>query len=377
MHYFQLPHYTSIERMVSALRPTHPVHCMHPKNLKHAAVDFIDNFPGITYYAIKSNSDPYVLKHLYDAGIHHFDVASIREIQQVYDMFPKTKLAFMNPVKSAEAIHSAYFDYNVRDFVTDTLEETHKIYNETNKANDLTIVVRLAMDKGSSICHLTDKFGCSENEAVSLLQLASTMTNRVGLSFHVGSQTLDPESYALAIRKAGEVIKSSGVNICVLDVGGGFPSPNLGMDILPMQKYFTTIKEELQKLNLPETCEIWAEPGRALSGTCSTLVVRVELRKGNNLYINDGSYGNMLEVATMNWTNKVKVIRDEETEAEISPFSFYGPTCDSIDYMKGPFMLPSDIKPGDWIAIESMGAYTSSTQTHFNGFYSDFQVEIS
>jgi ornithine decarboxylase len=237
------------------------------------------------------------------------------------------------------------------------------------------------MPKGSAACALTGKFGCLPDQAVSLLQAADKAVHKVGLSFHVGSQTLDPASYATAIRKAGEVIAASRVELDVLDVGGGFPVPGMGMDTLRLTDYFTVIGEEIAKLNLPQSCRTWSEPGRALCGTCATLVVRVELRKGDVLYINDGSYGNMFEVCSMNWKNSVHLLRParkgrKAASKTLAPFRFYGPTCDSVDYMQGPFMLPEDICEGDWIAIDSMGAYMAASRSRFNGFYADQQVEI-
>lgn len=377
-----LNRFATVEDMVKNLRPSQSVQCMHPENLYAAARTFIDHFPGHSLYAIKSNPDPYVLQHLYNAGIRHFDVASLGEVKLVRGMFPLAHLAFMNPVKSREAIRSAYFDYGVRDFVIDTFEELHKILEETKVAADLTIVVRLAMPKGSAACELTNKFGCTPDVAVSLLQDADKVANKVGISFHVGSQTLDPSSYAIAIQKAGEVIKQSGVQMDVFDIGGGFPVPHMGMEIQPLTAYFEVIKAEIAKLKLPKGCQVWSEPGRALCGTGSTLVVRVELRKGDVLYINDGSFGNMFEVCSMGWKNTVHLIRPprrgrKPTSKAAVPFRFYGPTCDSVDYMPGPFMLPEDICEGDWIAIQGMGAYMAASQSKFNGFYSDFQVEIS
>jgi ornithine decarboxylase len=377
-----MPRYASVEDMVKNLRPTQSVHCMHPENLVQAARTFLDHFNGHTLYAIKSNPDPYVLQHLYNAGIRHFDVASLGEVKLVRGMFPNAHLAFMNPVKSRESIRAAYFDYGVRDFVIDTFEELHKILEETKVAADLCIVVRLGMPKGSAACELTNKFGCPPDVAVSLLRDADKVAHRVGLSFHVGSQTLDPQSYADAIIKAGEVIKQSGVQMDVFDIGGGFPVPHMGMDIQPLTAYFDVIKSEVAKLKLPKSCQIWSEPGRALCGTGSTLVVRVELRKGDVLYINDGSFGNMFEVCSMGWKNTVHLMRPtrkgrKPSAPKLSPFRFYGPTCDSVDYMPGPFMLPDDVCEGDWIAIQGMGAYMAASQSRFNGFYSDFQVEIA
>lgn len=377
-----LSRFATVEDMVKNLRPTQSVQCMHPENLVQAARTFIDHFPGHSLYAIKSNPDPYVLQHLYAAGIRHFDVASLGEVKLVRGMFPNAHLAFMNPVKSREAIRAAYFDYGVRDFVIDTFEELHKILEETKVAADLTIVVRLAMPKGSAACELTNKFGCMPEVAVSLLRDADKVAHKVGISFHVGSQTLDPASYALGIQKAGEVIKQSGVQMDVFDVGGGFPVPHMGMEILPLTAYFDVIKQEIAKLKLPKSCQVWSEPGRALCGTGSTLVVRVELRKNDILYINDGSFGNMFEVCSMGWKNTVHLIRPSRKgrkapSKNVTPFRFYGPTCDSVDYMAGPFTLPDDICEGDWIAIQGMGAYMAASQSHFNGFYSDFQVEIA
>ncbi|MDD3371766.1 MAG: type III PLP-dependent enzyme, partial [Alphaproteobacteria bacterium] len=155
------------------------------------------------------------------------------------------------------------------------------------------------------------------------------------------------------------------------------------MDILPLTAYFDAIREEIAKLKLPKSCEIWAEPGRGLSGDCSTLVVKVQLRKGDLLYINDGSFGNMFEIASMNWKNDVSLMRlprkDKEHKApskKLAAFRFYGPTCDSVDYMAGPFMLPEDAAEGDYIALEGMGAYMACSQSRFNGFFSDTKVEI-
>ncbi len=376
----ELLQFGSVDAMIKGLRPTQSIHCMHPEKLHEAARLFIENFHGHSLYAVKSNPDPYVLKKLNEAGINHFDVASLGEIKLVRDLFPRAHLAFLNPVKSREAIRAAYFDYGVRDFVIDTQEELEKILVETDFAKDLLILVRIAMPKGSAACQLTGKFGCTPGAAVALLRAADAVAKKVGISFHVGSQTLDPNSYRDAIQKCADVLSNSGVKLSVLDVGGGFPIQGLGMDILPLTAYFAVIKEEIARLKLPKSCEIWAEPGRALSGNCSTLVVRVELRKGDLLYINDGSFGNMFEVCSMAWKNKVTLSRPPKSQKppskKLVPFRFYGPTCDSVDYMPGPFMLPCDAGEGDWIALEGMGAYMAASQSRFNGFYSDMKVEI-
>ena len=374
-----LGRYSDVDSAIRALNPSEPLLCFHPDAVAQSATTFLDHFPGASYYAVKSNPDPYVLTQLYAAGIKHFDVASLGEVKQIRGLFADAELAFMHPVKSREAISAAYFDYGVRVFVLDSLPELRKIQEETRQAKDLTLVVRLAMPKGSAACTLSGKFGATPALGAELLREAAKTAARVGLSFHVGSQTLDPQSYADAIRKAGDVARESGVTLGVLDVGGGFPIRGLGMEIPPLSAFFEVIKKALAEQKLPETCAVWCEPGRALSGGSTTLVARVELRKDDALYLNDGSFGNMFEVCSMQWRNDARLIRREgyaESAAPLKPFRFFGPTCDSVDYMPGPFMLPDDIADGDWIALSGMGAYGSASQTNFNGFDSDIKVEI-
>ncbi len=374
-----LPCFESVEAAVRTLRPAEPLLCSHPDELVKNAKLFLKSFPGMTLYAVKANPDPYVLTHLYRAGIRHCDVASLGEIRLLRGLLPDMRLAFMHPVKGREAIHEAYFNYGIRDFVLDTADELRKIREETKGARDLTLVVRLDRPKGSAACPLAGKFGAMPDQAVELLRAASKIAQKVGLSFHVGSQTLEPASYVNAIREAGDVIRKSGVEIGAFNVGGGFPIPDLGMDVPPLSAYFDVIRKEIAELKLPPTTQVWCEPGRALSGTSTTLVTRVELRKGDVLYLNDGSFGNMFEVCSMRWRNTAKVIYADAqagNTAELRPFHFYGPTCDSVDYMPGPFVLPADIKEGDWIALRGMGSYMAASRTSFNGFATDLHVEI-
>lgn len=218
---------------------------------------------------------------------------------------------------------------------------------------------------------MTDKFGCNTEQAIHLLRLARSKANRVGLSFHVGSQTVNPQSYADAIDSCDNLILRSGIKLGVFDIGGGFPIPGLGMDIPPLMAFFKVIRERIATLHLPRTCEIWSEPGRALSGTASVFVTRVELRKGQVLHINDGTFGNMFEIASGKWRNTVHMIRPARKNRKApsknkAAFSLYG-----------PFILPDDIGEGDYIALEGMGAYMAASRSHFNGFYSDLQVEIT
>ncbi|MDD3287572.1 MAG: type III PLP-dependent enzyme [Alphaproteobacteria bacterium] len=363
--------FNSVYEAVIRLRPEAPLRCIFPCMLRRNAHKFIQKFKGHALYAVKSNPDPYILSVLYASGINRFDVASLPEIELLSSLCPNAQLSFMHPVKSRRAIREAYFLHGIREFVIDTPDELKKLWEETSFAKDLTIIVRLAMPKGSALCSLAGKFGIHTDKAPILLKQAKEIASKTGISFHIGSQSLVPGSYAKAIQMAGKVIKNYGDKIDVFDVGGGFPIPHLGIEPPSLEKFFEEIESSIALLSLPSECEVWAEPGRALSGTGEVLIVKVELRKENKLYINDGSFGNMFEVCSMNWKNDVELIRENPllcARNELLPYEFFGPTCDSVDYSKGPFLLPSDIHEGDWIAIYGMGAYMSASQSNFNGF---------
>lgn len=376
-----LQSFSSVDEAVAALRPCVPMYCFFPEALAKSARLFCNHFPGFSYYAVKSNSDPYVLKHLYAAGVRHFDVASLSEVELVRGLFPDAKLAFMHPVKSREAIRDAYFCHGVRAFVLDSHDELRKIVEETKNAADLLLIVRVTMPKGSAAHPLSGKFGATPELTIELLREARQFAKKIGLSFHVGSQTIQPESYYEAIERVGCVIEQAGLELDVLDVGGGFPISCIGMDVRPLTEYFDAIREGLALLRLPSRCEIWCEPGAGLAGLSGETVVRVDLRKDDALYINDGACGSLFDMCWDKRRNDVRLIRKfgadrEERSVALKPFYFYGPTCESFDKMPGPFMLPENVAEGDWIVISGMGAYGLSFRTHYNGFYSDLKVEI-
>lgn len=375
-----LPRFSDVVSAVTTMRPSEALYCLHPDALAQSAALFLGHFPGKSYYAVKSNPDPYVLSHLYAAGINHFDVASLGEVKLIRGMFPDANLAFMHPVKSREAIRAAYFDYGVRVFVLDTLEELRKIEAETKSATDLTLLVRLAMPKGSAAHPLSGKFGASPDLTVELLGEVRKVARRTGIAFHVGSQTVEPASYTEALQRVGEVIRRANITLDILDVGGGFPISGIGMDVRPLTDYFDSIRQGLAALELPKTCDVWCEPGAGLSGYSGTTVVRVEMRKDNALYINDGMHGSLFDLCMEGRRNDVQIIRAESRNAPadvtLKPFHFHGPTCESHDHMPGPFMLPDDIMEGDWIAISGLGGYGLTFRTNYNGFCSDLRAEI-
>jgi ornithine decarboxylase len=357
--------------VVRELEPDVPLICLRPAELRKKARAFLDGFPGDVLYAVKCNPDAEVLKHLVEGGITHFDAASMGEIRQVRAVMPDAAIHFMHPIKARSAIRAAYFDYGVRDFVLDSFAELSKILAETRNADDLVLVVRLAMPKGQAVYDLSGKFGAAPQDAAALLSACAKVAAKVGLSFHVGSQCVDPSAYERALDLAGQVIAQSGVALDVLDVGGGFPVAYADVQPPPLSHFLAAISRGVAKLDLPAHCRLWCEPGRALVAEGQSVVVQVQAKKGGALYINDGVYGTLADAgAAVGLRFPVRVVGQGSArrQGRLRAFEFFGPTCDSADRMRGPFLLPSDIQVGDWIEIGQVGAYGRVLSTGFNGF---------
>jgi ornithine decarboxylase len=348
---------------------------VRPGAVDLAARWFQKNFNGDVLYAVKANPSPWVIRTLAESGLTRFDVASVPEIELVAEHAPGAKMAFMHPVKSRAAISAAYFDYGVRTFSFDTHEELIKILDATGQARDLNLMVRLAVSSEGASYPLSGKFGVEAHDAPSLLLAARRATqDLMGVAFHVGSQCMRPTAYQAAMAQASRALVRAGVFADVVDVGGGFPSVYPGMVPPSLGDYFDSIDRGFAEMMVHETTELWCEPGRALVAESSSVLAKVELRKGDALYLNDGSYGSLFDATHSKWPFPVKLIRDgEASDAPMKPFRFYGPTCDSLDHMPGPFWLPEDAGEGDYIEIGMLGAYGVAMTTRFNG-YGDMDV---
>jgi len=353
---------------IAKLRPVQPVTLVRPHAASRAARFFAEKFPGRSMYAVKANPSPDLIKILWESGITHFDVASIAEVRLVADVAPEATLCFMHPVKAEEAIAEAYFEHGVRVFSLDSMEELDKIVRATKGATDLTLCVRLRVSSDHSKLSLASKFGVGPGESKDLLIAVRQVADALGICFHVGSQAMSPEAYANAMERARAAIVEAGVTVDVVDVGGGFPSSYPGMEPPPLERYFATIHRAFESLPISYSAELWAEPGRALCAEYSSLIVRVERRRGDELYINDGAYGALFDAAHIGWRFPVRLLREPDSNAKDIGFSFYGPTCDDMDRMAGPFELPADIQAGDYIEIGMLGAYGAAMRTGFNGF---------
>ena len=350
--------------------PERPVALVRPRSVSVAARWFQDNLKADVFYAVKANPSRWVVETLVEAGVRGFDAASIAEIELVRSVLPDARIAFMHPVKSRAAITKAYFDHGVRTFSLDCVEELNKILDATGGAADLNLIVRMAVSADGAAYTLSGKFGVSPDQAPALL-LATRQAVRdglMGVSFHVGSQCMRPTAYQAAMAQVGRSISRAGVIVDIVDIGGGFPSVYPGMVPPDMQEYADAIHRGFAEMPVSETTELWCEPGRALVAESSSILARVDLRKGDALYLNDGSYGSLFDATHSRWPFPTKLVRDGAASAELKAFQFYGPTCDSIDHMPGPFWLPADVREGDFIEIGMLGAYGVAMTTGFNGY---------
>lgn len=370
-----LPAFATVGDVLRAYEGDDAIFVLYPKKIAAAARVFLNGFPGKVMYAVKANPHPAVIKTLWTSGVRHFDVASTREVDLVQAIAPSAKLFLMHPVKSRATIRHAYAA-GVRDFSFDCSEELQKILAETGFASDLALHLRLALPKGEAAMPLSGKFGATREEAIALLREARSKVAVLGITFHVGSQCLNSEDYRRALGWVRSIVDEAAIEIDSIDCGGGFPVAYPGMAPKPMNTYFSAIRSALEEYRF-DHLQVLGEPGRALCAQGGSTLTRVELRKGQDLYINDGSYGSLFDAAQCAWKFPVKLHRSApRSEASPEAFRFFGPTCDSLDVMNGPFDLPADVEEGDWIEVCHLGAYGQALSSRFNGFYSETTVAV-
>ncbi len=370
--------FKSVEQLINQLKPNDPVYCIRKQSIKTASMFFKNNFPGKVLYAVKTNPNIEVLRTILKCGIDQFDVASIKEIEAIKNLDKNVKCSYMHTVKSRDNIKEAYFKHKIKTFALDTKDELIKIIEATKYAKDLELFVRVSVSNEHAEIDLSKKFGAISSEAVGLLRLTKQYSKKIGISFHVGSQCMHPISYSKGIEEIGKIIKKTKILPDYINVGGGFPTIYPDLISQPLVNYFNEIKKSLVNLKLSNIPEIICEPGRAIVAESGSSIVRVILRKKQKLFINDGTYGTLFDAGVPNIIYPSKLITDGRViSKKITAFDFYGPTCDSMDYMKGPFLLPNNIKEGDYIELGQLGAYGLTFRTEFNGFYSNkiFEVE--
>ena len=369
--------FNTVNELVNLLKPDYPVYCIRTEEIKKSLKFFKENFPGKILYAVKTNPHEKVIKHIIANGIKDFDVASLNEIKLIKKINSEVNLHFMHTVKSKESISSAYFDYGVKSFSLDNKDELRKILEATNQAKDLKLFVRIAISNEHAEIDLSRKFGAHPSEALGLVRLCKEHSKKLGISFHVGSQCMHKISFSKGLKEIENIIKKTKIIPDTINIGGGFPAIYPDLKPEPLINYMEEIKKGVRNLKLNKTPEIICEPGRAIVAESGSTIVKVILRKKQNLYLNDGTYGSLFDAGVPNFVLPTRMITNGRVQSKkLTSFSFFGPTCDSLDYMKGPFLLPNNIKEGDYIELGQLGAYGLTFRTNFNGFYSNEIYEV-
>lgn len=368
----------TVDQAVAALQPDMPLICLRPHVVERAARRFRAAIGCEPFYAVKCNPEPLVLDALARGGVRCFDAASLGEIRAVRHRFPGARIAFLNPVKSRAAIAEAFHSWGVRDFSLDSAAELDRIVAATGGSDDLGLLVRLRLPKGRAAMDLSAKFGIAPEAAPALLRACRARGRRVGLCFHVGSQCVDPDAWATAIRLAAEVADTAGVALDILDIGGGFAVSYPTATPPPIGAFAAAIAAALRDTGFagPDGPAVWCEPGRALVAAGTSVVLRVLHRRGSELYVNDGVYGTLSDAGGPGFRFPARRLL-RETGAPLQDFVLWGPTCDAADRMAGPWRLPSDMTEGDWIEVGQLGAYGICLRTGFNGFDTVKRLDVA
>ena len=367
--------YADAAAVASLSQPEEPVFCFSERQLRARLKVFLNGFPGTVSYAVKSNPAPEVIATLSEAGLQHWDVASVHEMVAVQAFAPDAVFHYHNPVKSRREIADAYHKFGCRRFAVDCREELRKIGDIAGGDASVEIAVRFVLprERTSSAHDFSTKFGAPEHIAVELLQDAARRGYLPLLTFHPGSQSREAQTYARHIEAAARIARNAGVTITKLNVGGGFPANYPNSKAGPLETYFKTIAAATAKHFGKDTMPaLECEPGRGIAATCMSLLVGVKLvcTDGDDIFINDGVYGGLMEFMQVpELQPPYRVIRDGAViDGETKSWKVFGPTCDPLDVLPHRLDLPADLREDDHIEFGSLGAYGIATATRFNGY---------
>jgi ornithine decarboxylase len=372
------PQFASVTDMLREWRPREPVYCIHPHVYRDTATAFLQDFPGRVLYAVKANDDPDVVQALNQAGVEHFDCASLTEVALVRRLCPQSTPYLMVPVVPRGDAGTAQGTYGVRHFMVDHPDRLDSLGCEIDYAGTV-VFARMAVSHASAMMDLSSKFGAPPADVPRLLTLIRERGAEPALAFNVGSLVTRPVAYRYAIETAADVLATLPFRVRLVDIGGGFPRAYPGFPVPPLDDFFATVRETAHKLRLAPGGELLAEPGRALAAPGLSAVVEVLLRKDNRLYLNDGMYGIFWELRFKAHTRfAARAYRDgEPLEGASSLFRLFGPTCDASDVLPGEVELPAQLRTGDHLEFGQVGAYSLSGRTRFNGLYSERIVHIT
>ena len=352
-----------------SVNPQNPVLFLAPQALQAMARRFIDGFPGMVTYAVKSNPEEAVVENLIAAGLRGFDVASPFEMQLIRRLAPDAAMHYNNPVRSRAEIAVAV-DLGVKSYSVDSKSELAKLI-ELVPAEGTEITVRFKLPVAGAAYNFGAKFGATADLATELLVTVAAAGFIPSITFHPGTQCTDPAAWESYIRVAGDIARDAGVTIARLNVGGGFPSHRLNAVEPQLEATFALIDRVTAEVFGDNRPLLICEPGRALVGDAYSVAARVKaVRDDMHVFLNDGVYGTLTELPLIGVIDRTQVVSPDGRLriGAVQPRIVFGPTCDSVDRLPGEMPLPSDIAEGDFVIFHGMGAYSTVTNTRFNGF---------
>lgn len=359
--------------LVRAMRPENPVMAFAPTVLQDTARRFISGFPGLVTYAVKSNPGEAVVQNLVSAGIRGFDVASPAEIEMIGRLAPTAARHYHNPVRSAAEIEFAV-GAGIRAWSVDSHSELEKLIaavpTETD-AGPVEISPRFKLPVTGAAYDFGAKFGATAEIAAELLTRVAEAGFAPSLTFHPGTQCVDPVAWETYIGTAREICDTAGVRAQRLNVGGGFPSHRVRGVIPDLETIFAQIEKTAVEAFGEDRPELVCEPGRGLVADSFSLITRVKaVRDGTHVFLNDGVYGGLAELPIIGNIDRLEVLSPDGSPRGGSAQGrvIFGPTCDSVDRLPGELALPEDLAEGDYVIFHGAGAYSTVTNTRFNGF---------
>jgi ornithine decarboxylase len=370
--------FADVESLLRQEQPKNPVYCIYPHVYSEIAAEFLSGFPGRALYAVKANPDPTIIRLLVDAGVKHFDCASLPEIELIEGIAPDAAKYFMTPVRIRGAAATAQEEFGVRHFVIDHSNGLSQLLEEIEPSRSV-IFARMAVHHASAMEDLSVRFGAPPEDMPALLQSIRDSGAEPALAFNVGSSVTDPEAYRYAISVTRSILERLSYPLRLLDVGGGYPKSYPNFIVPELKHYFAAVEESVATLPLADNAEVLGEPGRALAAPGMSAVVEVLLRKDERVYLNDGMFG-IFWTLRIDGPNSfpVRAYRDgAPLTGDTRNFQINGPTCDSTDTLPGLVPLPTDIRSGDYLEFGNIGAYSIGGRTDYNGFFSDRIVSIN
>jgi ornithine decarboxylase len=361
--------WTNPVEMIRNMQPENPVLFFAPSVVQANARRFIDGFPGMVTYAVKSNPGEEMIENLAAAGIRGYDCASGFEIDLIRRLAPDAAIHYNNPVRARHEIAHAVAK-GVKSYSVDSASELQKLI-EMVPAEGTEISVRFKLPVAGAAYNFGAKFGATVELAVDLLKTVAAAGFIPSITFHPGTQCTDPAAWEAYIREAANIARQAGVTIARLNVGGGFPSHRLSAVVPQLEETFALIDRVATEAFGADRPLLVCEPGRALCGDAFTLAARVKaVRDGAHVFLNDGVYGTLTELPLIGVIDRMQVISADGTPRKGKPVPriIFGPTCDSVDRLPGEIDLPGDLAEGDYIIWHGMGSYSVVTNSRFNGF---------